>query len=363
VGINVLYKRFEVSDARKLMDSVTQAALGAVVGHSFMGRHVGRLAPVLGAVLGTLPDLDVFISFGGAVEDFTFHRGFSHSLFVLLLATPIIVLLILKCHAGSRPYRNQWAIAVLTILWTHALLDTFTVYGTQLLWPFTDHPFGISSVFIIDPFYTVPLLVGLILAGKWGWQTQKAKKATVAVLCVSSAYLSWSVVAKTWLHHNLDQALAKHEIKPDAILSTPAPFNTLLWRVVILEGDTYSVVHVALWDDPTSLDFRSYLKGEDLLEGIADQWDIKRLAWFTKGFYRAAERDDQIVISDLRMGFEESYAFNFAIANKLPDGSIEAIKAVPVKDGRDLKRLTLLWDRLWDVSVSLHPIRDTTPKK
>ncbi|MFT6028603.1 MAG: inner membrane protein [Oleiphilaceae bacterium] len=345
------------------MDSVTQAALGAVVGQSIMGRYVGRLAPVIGVVLGTLPDLDVFISFGGAVEDFTYHRGFSHSLFVHMLATPFIVWLILKSHSASRPYRNQWAITVIAILWTHALLDNFTVYGTQLLWPFTDYPFGISSVFIIDPFYTVPLLIGLLLAGMWGWQTQKAKKAAVAVLCVSSAYLSWSVIAKTWLHHNLDQALAKQEIKPEAILSTPAPFNTFLWRVIILEGDTYRVGHLALWDDPATIDFRSYLKGEDLLEEIAEQWDIERLEWFTKGFYRAAERDNQIVISDLRMGFEESYAFNFAIANKLPGGIIEAIKAVRIEDERDLKRLTLLWDRLWDSSVSLHPSSVSLPKE
>ena len=55
------------------------------------------------------------------------------------------------------------------------------------------------------------------------------------------------------------------------------------------------------------------------------------------------------------MGFEESYAFNFAIANTLPGGVVEAIKAVRVEDERDLKRLALLWDRLWDSSVSLHP--------
>lgn len=337
------------------MDSVTQAALGAVVGHSIMGRRVGRLAPILGAALGTLPDLDVFISFGGAVEDFTYHRGFSHSLFVHLLATPIIVWLILKCHEGSRAYRNQWAITVLAILWTHAFLDTFTVYGTQLLWPFTDHPFGISSVFIIDPFYTVPLLVGLLLAKIWGWETQQAKSVSALVLCVSSFYLLWSVLAKSWIQHNLDEALAKYDIKPNVILSTPAPFNTFLWRVVILEDNKYRVGHIALWEDINMTDFRSYPKGNELLENLVDQWDVQRLAWFTKGFYRAAERDNQIVISDLRMGFEESYAFNFAVANKLPDGFLEVIKAVTVEDKRDLKRVALLWDRLWDPKVSLHP--------
>lgn len=337
------------------MDSVTQAALGAVVGHTVMGKHVGRMAPLMGAALGTLPDLDVLIAFGGAVEDFTYHRGFSHSLFVHLLATPIIVWLILRCHEGSRPYFKQWSIAVLAILWTHALLDAFTVYGTQLLWPFTDYPFGISSVFIIDPFYTVPLLIGLVCAGILGWQTQRAVKASLTVLCISSAYLVWSIFAKILLHHNIDQALAQQDIKPNAILSVPAPFNTLLWRVVILEEDAYRVGHVTLWDDPQTIQFRPYLKGEALLDAISEEWDVARLRWFTKGFYRVAERDNQLVISDLRMGYEENYAFNFAVANKV-DTEFEAIKALPVKDKTELKQLRLIWDRLWDSSVSLHPM-------
>ena len=43
---------------------------------------------------------------------------------------------------------------------THPLLDAMTVYGTQLALPFSDHPFGVGSIFIIDPLYTLPLLAG-----------------------------------------------------------------------------------------------------------------------------------------------------------------------------------------------------------
>ncbi len=344
------------------MDSVTQAALGAAVGHAFMGRKVGYLAPVLGVALGTLPDLDVLIAFGGAVEDFTYHRGFSHSLFIHLLVTPVIVWLILKCHPNSRPYRMQWAITVLAILWTHALLDSFTVYGTQLLWPFTEHPFGISSVFIIDPFYTVPLLASLILAGIWGWTSEKAKKATIIALCVSSVYLSWSLAAKAWLHQKIDVAIAHQGIQARDLLSTPTPFNTLLWRVVILEENQYLVGHVALWDSAKSIEFRAYPKGEQLLAGITEHWDVVRLVWFTKGFYRAAERNGQIVMTDLRMGFENNYAFNFAIGTLLPNSIIEAKRAERIEDQIDMKRLLLLWHRLWDNSVSLHPSELHTPE-
>ena len=47
-----------------------------------LGNKVGRKAVAWGAILGTLPDLDVFLPYGGSVEAFTYHRGFSHSLFV-----------------------------------------------------------------------------------------------------------------------------------------------------------------------------------------------------------------------------------------------------------------------------------------
>ncbi|XQF91744.1 metal-dependent hydrolase (plasmid) [Pseudoalteromonas espejiana] len=35
------------------------------------------------------------------------------------------------------------------------------MYGTQLLWPFTEYPFAISNMFIVDPLYTLPLLFGV----------------------------------------------------------------------------------------------------------------------------------------------------------------------------------------------------------
>lgn len=65
------------------MDSLTQAVLGATVQGIGMGRRQGRKALAYGALLGTLPDLDVFIRYADPVSSMTYHRGFSHSVFVL----------------------------------------------------------------------------------------------------------------------------------------------------------------------------------------------------------------------------------------------------------------------------------------
>lgn len=72
------------------MDSLSQVVLGASVGGAVMGRTLGRSALLSGALLGTLPDLDVLIDYGDAVANFTEHRGFSHSLLVLLPASLLL---------------------------------------------------------------------------------------------------------------------------------------------------------------------------------------------------------------------------------------------------------------------------------
>jgi inner membrane protein len=141
------------------LDSLTQIALGAAVGEATLGRKVGSRAPLWGAICGTLPDLDVFIPLGDPVSDFTYHRSFSHSLFVLAALTPLVVWLILKIHPQTREHRAGWAALVYLAFATHVLLDSFTVYGTQIFWPLDTTPVGWSTIFIIDPLYTLPLLL------------------------------------------------------------------------------------------------------------------------------------------------------------------------------------------------------------
>ena len=97
------------------MDSVTQAVLGAAVGEATLGRRVGAKAALWGAVLGTLPDLDVLYPFADPVSAFTWHRGPSHSLFVLAALTPVVVWLILKLHPDSSEHRSGWYRLVLSV--------------------------------------------------------------------------------------------------------------------------------------------------------------------------------------------------------------------------------------------------------
>ena len=134
------------------MDSLTQAVLGGTVGYAVLGNKVGGKAAIYGALLGTLPDLDVFLPYGGEVEAFTYHRGFSHSILMHLLISPFIVWLITLWDQSASRCKKHWFWLIFLCLSSHAILDALTVYGTQLLWPITEYPFGVSNLFIIDPF-------------------------------------------------------------------------------------------------------------------------------------------------------------------------------------------------------------------
>jgi inner membrane protein len=148
------------------MDSLTHLAVGAAIGTAVLGRKAGAKAALWGAAIATLPDLDVLVSYGDPVRDFTSHRASSHALFWLTLVAPLLAWVAWRLHRSADQaqgvrYRDWWLLAWLALV-THALLDAFTVYGTQLLMPFSDYPIGVGSIFIIDPLYTLPVLVGVV---------------------------------------------------------------------------------------------------------------------------------------------------------------------------------------------------------
>jgi inner membrane protein len=145
------------------MDSLTQAVLGAGIAGAVAPAGHRRKALLLGAALGTLPDLDVLIDYGGAVENFTMHRGFSHSLFVLAPFTLILWWVLGKFWSVVREAPLRWLAVVGLALVTHPLLDAHTAYGTQLLWPLDVPPTMWATVFIIDPLFTLPLLVATVV--------------------------------------------------------------------------------------------------------------------------------------------------------------------------------------------------------
>jgi len=327
------------------MDSVTQAVLGAAVGEAALGRRVGSKAPLWGAILGTLPDLDVLYPFADPVSAFTWHRGPSHSIFVLVALTPLVVWLILKLHPGTAEQRRGWYRLVLLVFGTHVLLDCFTVYGTQALWPLPMPPVGWATIFIIDPLYTLPLATGVLAALLFRRHPVRAWRWNLAGLALSSLYLAWSAGAKLYADHTVRTVLAQEGVHYEHLQTQPTPFNTLLWRVVGVNGDGYFEGLWSLVSQEKGLTLTHHEHRPDLLTGIEEESAVQRLQWFTKGLYRVVPADDGVVISDLRMGVDPDYVFAFRVAEI---GNPHPRPVVPqrVRTERDFGRLQELWERI-----------------
>ena len=337
------------------MDSLTQAVLGGAVTYAVLGRRLGRRVMLYGAALGTLPDLDVFIDFGGPIENMTYHRGFSHSLFVQALLTPILAWLFSRPRTLTDPLFLRWCLAIYLCFVTHTLADTLTVYGTQILWPFTDHPFAHSILFIVDPVYTGPLLVACICV-LFIRDVGQAIRLNAWMLGVSTLYLVWSTGAKIALDQAVETALAQRGIIPEVYESAPAPLNTLLWRGVAVQGDRYYEIWASVFDGIDQVQIMEYPRNLSLLASVADHPSVQRLRWFTKGQYKAWQDGDLVYLSDLRMGVEGAYVFNFEVGRQqgteIVLGQFDQLEQRP-----DLERLPLLWQRIFDARIEISPVR------
>ncbi len=329
------------------MDSVTQLLLGACTAAAVAPREHRRTALVLGAALGTVPDLDVFIDFGGAVENFTMHRGFSHSLFVLPWVG-FAVWALLLAWAPARTAKARWLAVVQLPLLTHPLLDALTIYGTQLFWPLETPPVGIGSLFIIDPLYTLPLLVGAIAALRLGAAPRAGFWLGIGLM-LSSGYAGWTLYAQQHILRAATTDAAARGLADVRVLALPTPFNSLLWRIVVIkpDGDYYEGYYSFVAAQNRSvLDLRPGRRW--LLAGIEDSSAVTRLAWFTHGWYGVEQVDDRVVIKDLRMGVENAYVFRFAVGRR-EDGRTVAITPEqlpwPPRGSEELRRV---WQLMFD---------------
>src|SRR5690606_16907587 len=165
------------------------------------------------------------------------HRGFSHSLFVLSGLALFMGWLAktLRLHDDGREY-GRLLLTIWLILITHPILDAFTSYGTQLWWPLRPTPASWSSVFIIDPFYTLPLLTGVLLALVIGVRPAVAR-ALGWLIVIGAAYFAASLVAKHWAEQRVYDMLTARGESPVERVSSPQPVNRLLWRGVSRIGD------------------------------------------------------------------------------------------------------------------------------
>ena len=334
------------------MDSLSQILLGGAIAAACAPPRHRRAALLAGAALGTLPDLDaipIALLTDDPVARMTWHRSASHSLFVLPVVAWAIWAFFRKRGGRVAESPRRWWWAIFLALVTHPLLDAFTVYGTQLLWPLPSRPVMWSSVFIIDPMYTLWLLLACIGAF-FLRERVAAQRGLVTGLLLSTAYLGWSLVAKSMVEREANRALAAMGLNDAPRFSVPMPLNTLLWRVVAITPNGYVEGYRSLAADRGPMTFRGYPSNTQALAEAGNVPAVQRLAWFNHGFMHAQVVNRELVLSDLRMGSEPDYFFRFAVARQ--GSPWHAIPPRQLTMSRDAARMWGdTWQRIWNAPV------------
>lgn len=332
------------------MDSLTQIVLGAAVGEAVLGKRVGNKAMLYGAIAGTIPDLDVFARyFTDNLTAIEVHRGISHSIFFSILFAPVFGWLIAQWERKQSVNWKSWSWLMFWGMFTHPLLDAHTTWGTQLFWPF-DLRLAYKNIFVIDPLYTVPFLVFLILAMRQKKNAPQRRRYNQWGLIVSSAYLGLTLLLKGLAYSKFVHALEDQGFTYTDISTRTTPFNAILWTANVDAGDRYLIGNYSFFDRKP-IHFRTYVKNHDKLGELKNHPGFKRLEKIAEHWFTITEKDGNLYFNDLRFGLisldpkETQFAFSYKIM--IEDGRF-TIEETPKYDRVDTQKLfRVLWQRIW----------------
>ncbi|WP_142849749.1 metal-dependent hydrolase [Telmatospirillum sp. J64-1] len=299
------------------MDTVTQMLLGATVAQAGFRRKLGRGAMVAGAAIALVPDLDVVAGWvGDTFTTWQHHRGITHSIFFGPVVGPLFGWLAWRIHrwrTNDRPdvmageTLRAWIwLAVLALL-THPIIDLFTSYGTQLLTPFSTHRFAVDAMSIIDPVYSLILILALLVGAFARNRPRLAQDVAGGALIVITAYTLMG-----WAINDHVKHVARGQVTPAAqIEAYPLLFQPYYRRVVAsTEQETlvgfYSVLN------PRPITWQSFPRSEDpRIDRVAAQPEAQLFDWFSlyRLHWRVIEEADgraRVEALDTRYGLPQN---------------------------------------------------------
>lgn len=321
------------------MDSLTQIALGIAVAEVVAGKVLKNRTFLYGAVLGTLPDLDVLAGrFLSPVDAAAIHRGISHSILLFAVGTPLLAYGITQWEKQRIGFK-QAAVMVFLCLFTHSLLDVFTTWGTQVFWPLPER-LAWKTIFVIDPLYTLPLLVALFFV----WKNKATAQRRFWVkrgLWWSSCYLLLTVGLKLYSLHQFEKALQAQGLDYSELIVKPTPLNTILWQAnVKTVGGDYLLADYSLLDSQP-ITFTTYRTHPELEQQLAQVADFKKLQVISEGWYLVTEKNGRLYYNDLRFGLldtnPDNPVFVFSYEFVPSKNGLQAVEVV--KEKRDGKKL------------------------
>lgn len=273
------------------MDLVTQGLLGAVVGQVGFQRHLGRRAILWGGIVGLLPDADVLVvkAVSNLMAMELIHRGLTHSVFfAFFMAIPLGIALHHIDHrlTTQRDVRvrseqiKTWCLLCFWALITHPLLDLFTTFGTQLLAPFSSHRFALNAIPIIDPIYSVPLIMSIIVGCA---MPRKSFTVSSITLFLTSTYLLYGIAQHDQAMAVARNFCAQNDLKCSRIEAFPLLPTMFAQRLWVQTKDAVYVSEYSTWTKKSKPWVAQAIT--EVPPQIREHKAFKVYDWFTNGIY------------------------------------------------------------------------------
>jgi len=276
-----------------------------------------------------------------------------------IMIFPAAVFLIRRMRKRPRVYEpigwKGWSWLFFWAIVTHPLLDTCTTYGTQLFQPFHNYRAAIDNISVVDPVYTIPFLICLILAA---WRQRGSKwraRLNYLGLGLSSAYMIFTFYNKCRVNEIFAQSLEREGIAYHRMSVSPSIFNNILWQG-LAEGDTayYHGMYSLLDRQPRVLKFSVIPKGHELLKPYENDRVAGILKWFSNGYYSVlALPDGTLQFNDLRFGAlsekiktERDFVFRFILKDENGVLKAQQNREQPPDMGDAFHRF---WERIWGI--------------
>jgi inner membrane protein len=222
------------------VDNLTHSLVGAVLGRMGLKRLSPRAMPAL-IIAANLPDIDSWIARPLGLSGRTFHRGFTHGIGGLIVL-PFVILAIMLLYERLSPGKEGpirvggLLLACFLGTLSHPLLDLMNTYGVRLLEPFSHRWFYGDTLFIVDPWIWIALILGLEfswraerLGRNWTRPAAWAFTVVLAYIGVNAAISAQAVAATRPFVQRIEQ--------PRMIVAGEVPL--LFWhRQVMWRGDS-----------------------------------------------------------------------------------------------------------------------------
>jgi inner membrane protein len=282
------------------LDLLTQGLLGAALSQSVANRETARLATGVGLLAGLLADADILIrSSSDPLLNIEYHRHFTHSIFFVPFGALLAALILWPFLRNRLPARELY-VYCLAGYSLSGFLDACTSYGTQLLWPLLDQRIAFNIISIVDPVFTLALLVAVV-----GVYMKLDRRIAWYGLGFAATYLLIGLVQLQRAEGVAMELAQQRTHQPARLLVKPTIGNLLLWRSIYEFDDRLYIDAVRVgWSSQTYAGdsvpvFRPEMGFPHLSPDSKLYRDLRRFSQFSDG-YLAASRLHPGTIGDIR---------------------------------------------------------------